>query len=1014
MELTWTTEKSEKETVKLFLRRRGFLKDLRLGGAILSVFWMVASTFCWFGLFELFDVRLFHGAGIVFPIIGALFLFCFVTIDWFLVHAPRRAYRQRGTHKVEYRLTDDKFSFAAGDTQFSSPWSKVAKKFRIDKKAIYLYGKNVPFEAKCIPDWQGHGVEKKELVATLKKAGLKKTMSGRLKFLIWLVASPIVLAALLTIYFYIGGIEWGDWTIPNEAELRLELRDVPDEENAYLALQALTNLYRVAEGDGNTKEISNKTFVRYYGNPFCIDNDDREKWAAARHAPSSPERAARILADNAEFFKAFHAALSLKGFVDTAQRLEDAKRKREGGTPWVSYLPLYKPFIEFAQLVSLRTQVAIEKGDVESAVSDIGEIHALGQLLKVNNESLVGYLVGALIEKISSGKMCDVVAIGKASDEVIERFSKMVAVSEANASLAWERGLKAEIAMYFEVVEWTCKRPDLVFSWMLNAKLRNSLDPSPSLSGRMLSVWPGFAKFAFHRREMLYRQAMFDRAMLTCDDDLIEMIEHEIPRNPILPNGIGNILIVSMTPIFSQYAKSGMIDRLRPRLVIAAAKWRRAHGGKNPPTLDALVPDYLAAVPKDPWNKSGEPIKYDAALGVAWSVGKEGEYDYRKVVKERADGNDLQVDGDTQKYAFRLDGKSVVAPELNGHKAKTSAASKAKTVNATNDCKINTSEGIKGSGNEIVNGVNWTFVITNGNASVSVIPPSFTAIPPSTSGELTIPPILGGCPVTSIGEFSFNCCGKITCVKIPDSVMSIGSWAFQACRELKGVIFLGNAPTIDYGAFNGVPSYCTIYVQKNSTGWDCAIPGTWNGLKICYATSADDVKKGKQLREKPQEEVKPPADVKKRPWLVPVASCRAAMKGRYDSRVFITGMEQGLTEGELISPSLGKCGYRVLSISDRCVWFEAFYGDKPPEDKLPHVAWPDFSRIDTLPPAPPPGRLMLGKRAFWPGDAIKLPNSGSHLMVNDLLEGRGAVFHLLDSSFRPIGKLLCVIVREEK
>ena len=78
------------------------------------------------------------------------------------------------------------------------------------------------------------------------------------------------------------------------------------------------------------------------------------------------------------------------------------------------------------------------------------------------------------------------------------------------------------------------------------------------------------------------------------------------------------------------------MNRICPRLVIAAEKWRRAHGGENPPTLDALVPDYLASVPKDPWSKSGEPIKYDATLGVAWSVGKDGK-----------------------KYAFRLDGKPI-------------------------------------------------------------------------------------------------------------------------------------------------------------------------------------------------------------------------------------------------------------------------------------------------------------------------------------------------------------------
>lgn len=68
-------------------------------------------------------------------------------------------------------------------------------------------------------------------------------------------------------------------------------------------------------------------------------------------------------------------------------------------------------------------------------------------------------------------------------------------------------------------------------------------------------------------------------------------------------------------------------------------------------------------------------------------------------------------------------------------------------------------------------------------------------------------------------------------------------------------------------------------------------------------------------------------DVKlRRLWLVPVASCRSALKGRYDSAVFFPGMEKGLPEGAVISPGNDKCGYRVLSISDHCVWFEAFYG----------------------------------------------------------------------------------------
>ena len=152
----------------------------------------------------------------------------------------------------------------------------------------------------------------------------------------------------------------------------------------------------------------------------------------------------------------------------------------------------------------------------------------------------------------------------------------------------------------------------------------------------------------------------------------------------------------------------------------------------------------------------------------------------------------------------------------------------------------------------------------------------------------------------------------------------------------------------------------------------------------------------------------------RRLWLVPVASCRSAMKGRYDSAVFFPGMEKGLPEGAVISPGDDKCGYRILSVSDHCVWFESFYGDNPPEDVLPHSIWPDFSRVDTMAPTPPPGRLIFGKsRCFWPGEAIKLPNSGSYLLVDGFLAGRAAVFRLLDRGMRPSSDLMCVIVREK-
>ena len=431
MELTWTTEKSEKETIKLFWRRCWFLRDLHLGFAIMSV--LLANG----AIYYLLVMRDGSTIGIaefsIYILFALIFLFCIFLFNRVVVQKVRRAYRQRKTNRVDYRLMDDKLAFAAGETTFSSPWSKAAKKFRIDRKAIYLYGQDLPFEAQCIPGWRGHGVAKKELVAMLKKAGLKKIMNGWLRFLVSLAVTFI----FITSYFYIGGVEWGDWTIPEEKELRLELRDVPDEDNAYIALHALTNLYHVADnsqeheksGADSAKAVSDTVFVTYYGNPF--NSEDKEKRAAVRSDPASLKRAEKILADNTELFEKFRTALSLKGYAEVDKRLEDAKRAREGKPPWMPDLPPYKPLIDFVQLVRLRAQVALEKGDVESAVSAIGEIHALGQLVMVNNESMVAYLVGALAERISYEKMCDSIAMGRTPIEVLARFDRMVDAGSA-------------------------------------------------------------------------------------------------------------------------------------------------------------------------------------------------------------------------------------------------------------------------------------------------------------------------------------------------------------------------------------------------------------------------------------------------------------------------------------------------------------------------------------------------------------------------------------------------------
>ena len=59
--------------------------------------------------------------------------------------------------------------------------------------------------------------------------------------------------------------------------------------------------------------------------------------------------------------------------------------------------------------------------------------------------------------------------------------------------------------------------------------------------------------------------------------------------------------------------------------------------------------------------------------------------------------------------------------------------------------------------------------------------------------------------VTSIGDYAFDRCSSLTSVTIPDGVTSIGNYAFSFCSKLTSVTIPGSVTTIGEYAF----SYCT-------------------------------------------------------------------------------------------------------------------------------------------------------------------------------------------------------------
>ena len=84
-----------------------------------------------------------------------------------------------------------------------------------------------------------------------------------------------------------------------------------------------------------------------------------------------------------------------------------------------------------------------------------------------------------------------------------------------------------------------------------------------------------------------------------------------------------------------------------------------------------------------------------------------------------------------------------------------------------------------------------------------------------TDSDVTVPALLDGLPVLTIGENAFRG-KKVTSVVIPEGVRTLDWFAFYGCTELKTVTLPASLTMVEYGAFDGCRSTLTVHCPTGS------------------------------------------------------------------------------------------------------------------------------------------------------------------------------------------------------
>ncbi len=390
-----------------------------------------------------------------------------------------------------------------------------------------------------------------------------------------LIVLGVFFGCLATLAGIAGWFLFRDIAPPDDSDLAPATVSLPDAENGYFELLAAVEALQPAD-----EEEEDGAYVAV-GSVFDEDWDE----AGSR----------RLIEKNGAVFEAIDRCLALPGFkLPETTSFDDALPIPVTGARGVAYL-----------LVD-RARLLLEEGDPNRALEDALRMARVGHVMAQGRGVLVSLLVGSALRSMGLRAVRDVAS--RVPDAARVRVAMREVESLSPSVAAWSDVLTREYRLCAALIDDPGETLGALAGYtgpllMRPNETKKILGDAYRLMIRNLEAPPA------------------DREELPEKSKWFSIGGTEIPVS--IRNLGGRLLHDMISPTVALATARLDEARCHHRATIAylALRCHQLERGELPETLEALTPEYLAEVPRDPWD--GEPLRYSRERGLLWGIGED-------------------------------------------------------------------------------------------------------------------------------------------------------------------------------------------------------------------------------------------------------------------------------------------------------------------------------------------------------------------------------------------------------